>query len=55
MFYCDPCREKNDWPQSMMKSEGPCEVCGVVRICFDMPSRLLPLPKKNKKDGTPNG
>jgi hypothetical protein len=26
----------------MAKSVGPCEVCGEVRECYDVPTRLLP-------------
>lgn len=52
MFYCEPCRVKNGWPDPIMKSIGPCELCGKHALCHDMPSSQLPLPKpkmKNKK------
>ena len=49
MFFCDRCAKRRDWPTSFMKSEGPCEVCGKIRICNDIPSRHLPLPKKYQK------
>lgn len=46
MFYCEPCRAKNDWPKSLsVKSEGKCENCaesGV--ICHDVPTHLLDDP-----------
>jgi hypothetical protein len=45
MFYCEPCREKSDWPTTIMRSKGPCECCGEMAVCYDRPSRLLPLPK----------
>lgn len=44
MFYCDSCAEKNGWWQSFGQSYGPCEVCGVKRLCNDVPSSLLPTP-----------
>lgn len=45
MFYCEPCRITRDWPESLMRSYGVCEVCGAKRECNDMASRQLPLPK----------
>ncbi|MFA6096529.1 MAG: hypothetical protein WC788_02775 [Candidatus Paceibacterota bacterium] len=42
MFYCEKCREENKWPKSLFKSYGPCEMCGKVRECNDVPSRCLP-------------
>jgi hypothetical protein len=42
MFFCEKCREKNDWPDSIMKSFGKCEVCGEHASCNDVPSRALP-------------
>jgi hypothetical protein len=44
MFYCEGCRVKRDWPESMTTSRGPCEVCGKLRDCHDVPSKFLPLP-----------
>lgn len=41
MFYCDPCRKKKDWPERAFKSTGPCEVCGKVSACNDVPSKDL--------------
>ena len=46
MFYCDDCRVKNEWPEGLVKSMGPCEICGKTRVCNDVASRLLPLPKQ---------
>lgn len=48
MFYCDACREKREWPESFLKSRGPCEICRKVADCNDVPSSLLPLPKESK-------
>ena len=42
MFYCDVCRGKYAWPDSLCKSIGPCEMCGVTAMCNDVPSSLLP-------------
>lgn len=44
MFYCEPCRIKNKWPESFGKSYGPCELCGKKAECHDRPSSSLPLP-----------
>lgn len=46
MFYCEACRVKNDWPESIFKSEGPCEICKMVAICNDRPSYSLPIRKE---------
>ena len=35
MFYCEECRERNDWPESAVRSTGPCGNCGEYRICHD--------------------
>lgn len=45
MFYCDPCAEKRDWPRTLLRSSGPCEVCGGDADCNDCPSKYLPLPR----------
>lgn len=50
MFYCDDCREKRDWPSSMSKSEGLCELCGNMAICNDVPSSRLPLATVPSRD-----
>lgn len=44
MFYCDPCRLKLGWSESLMKSRGRCEMCEKTALCHDTPSRLLPAP-----------
>ena len=41
MFYCEKCREKNQWPESFGRSRGRCEVCGKTADCHDVASRLL--------------
>lgn len=45
MFYCDSCREKNNWPKSIVKSVGKCEMCDKGAVCHDIPCRLLPKPE----------
>lgn len=46
MFYCTPCQEKRDWPETIFKSTGKCEICGKSAVCNDMPSKYLPLSRK---------
>lgn len=41
MFYCMACAEKNDYPETLFKSRGPCELCGSVAPCNDLPTRRL--------------
>ena len=41
MFFCDSCAEKNQWPKGMARSSGPCEACGHITLCYDVPSNLL--------------
>ena len=47
MFYCERCREKNDWPDSLTRSYAPCEVCKKTAMCFDRPSYSLPKKKES--------
>jgi hypothetical protein len=51
MFYCDDCAEKNGYPQSIIRSVGPCECCGKVAVCSDMPSSNLPKLNKHIEIG----
>lgn len=48
MYYCDECRVKRGWPESMCKSRGPCEICGKIASCNDVSSRNLPSPRMGK-------
>lgn len=41
MFYCNDCAEKRDWPHTMFKSKGMCEVCGQIRVCNEKPAKDL--------------
>ena len=42
MFYCDKCRKKEDYPESIAKSYGTCELCGSGALCNDVSSSRLP-------------
>lgn len=42
MFYCDPCRKYNAWPESISTSFGPCEMCRKQSYCWNRPSSTLP-------------
>ncbi len=47
MFFCEHCKDSNDWPASVYKSLGKCEVCGTQNVlCNDIPSKYLPVRKK---------
>ncbi len=46
MFYCEECREKNEWPESLAQSKGNCEKCGKHGVCHDRPHSSLPTPKR---------
>jgi hypothetical protein len=50
MFFCGKCASSNNWPESISKSYGPCECCDTVGLCSDVPSKYLPMPKKNKSE-----
>lgn len=42
MFFCEACRQRLHWPPTLgIKSDGPCECCGAVAVCHDVPSALL--------------
>ena len=49
MFYCDPCAKKYGYPQSERKSAGPCESCGKLALCNDVPSYALRETRKRKR------
>lgn len=55
MFYCESCRVENNWPTGFSQSRGPCELCGITEVCYDLPSSWLPETKKppvNEKSPT---
>lgn len=45
MFYCDDCARKAEWPYSIVKSKGPCEICEENVLCNDYPSKYIPKAK----------
>jgi hypothetical protein len=45
MFYCQRCATRHKWPESFSQSYGPCEMCGKVAVCNDVPSSWLPDPE----------
>jgi len=45
MFYCNECAKKKNWPVTMFKSAGTCEICGDTKECSEMPSSKLPRPR----------
>jgi len=49
MFYCEACRIKRDWPEGFLRSYGPCELCGKMANCHDVPSRFLPIPQESAR------
>lgn len=46
MFFCEPCRERHNWPDSLTTSLGECELCNQHAVCWSVPSRHLPPPPK---------
>lgn len=49
MFYCDDCANEHGYPQTLGKSYGNCECCGLQRRCNERPSSMLPEPKTVKQ------
>ena len=48
MFYCEDCAKSRGWPQSLSRSEGPCEICATHATCYDTPaSELRPVAPYN--------
>ena len=46
MFYCNNCRKERNWPESIVKSMGACEICETVTECHDKASKYLPPTKE---------
>jgi hypothetical protein len=46
MFYCDRCARKHGYPKTQFRSTGKCEICGRRAPCSDVPSALLPVPRR---------
>lgn len=53
MFYCEKCREAAEWPGSIVTSLGPCEICEEVTVCYDRPSRSLPVANARLRERSP--
>jgi hypothetical protein len=53
MFYCHVCKEKMEWPDSILVSYGPCEICGAIGECNDIPSKYLPIPRSSTDEQLP--
>jgi hypothetical protein len=51
MFYCQTCATQNEWPETMSKSRGACEVCGTYGACYDRAASLLPAREPKPSDG----
>lgn len=50
MFYCEDCRFERNWPQSMTRSQGKCEICEKGgQLCYDVPSSKLPKSDKEEE------
>lgn len=52
MFYCDECATARSWPIGMMRSRGPCEVCGAMAICTTRNAALLPPNARVAEEAT---
>lgn len=40
MYFCDSCRDKKNWPNSILVTQR-CEVCGKTGMCNDVPAVML--------------
>lgn len=45
MFYCDACANELEWPETMLKSRGQCEICKKQAPCNSRHHSLLPSPR----------
>lgn len=41
MFFCESCRNKSNWPHSLARSRGRCEICNRNVLCYDVPASRL--------------
>jgi len=53
MFYCEKCRKELGYPESLMLSNGNCEICGSHVECYDMPSSHLPKDSPKEPEDYP--
>lgn len=49
MFYCDPCRRKRNYPESLCKTLIRCWHCNQKRICNETPQAELERLKEYKE------
>lgn len=49
MYYCENCRKEKNWPKSLVRSLGKCEICDDDALCYDMPSSRLPMGKNDSE------
>lgn len=49
MYFCEPCRKENNWPTSLMRSRGQCEICDYTAVCYSVPLYRLPPVEFNEK------
>lgn len=49
MFFCEDCRRERNWPNSIGRSHGTCELCQTRADCYDVPSRYLPIPRMSTR------
>lgn len=47
MFYCDNCAKQKNWPESLFKSVGRCEICKSQSVCNDIHTTKLPIRTSN--------
>ena len=52
MFYCDECADGRNWPKSISKSYGNCEICGRASECNNV--RMGALEGKRSNVGVQN-
>lgn len=53
MFYCEECRAEKNWPKSLARSFGRCELCHKEAECHHHPSKHLP-PIITSEEKMPN-
>lgn len=52
MFYCEPCREKNGWPETRLASLVECGACGKTTDCYNHPATAM-RPVRVQEHETP--
>lgn len=44
MIYCEPCRQRGNYPASIKPEAGQCEFCKSNGLVHNVPARGIPLP-----------